>query len=120
MNMNQKGKKEVKKKRVVPFLNYTVNNFSEYDEISEMPQTIKIIFDNMLEAIKFSMEKNKEEADIFKLNEDSAVSLSKKKWSAALEKAIEFYSKSDVEDYEKCKQCQDIIKKVNCEERIQS
>ena len=120
MNMNQKGKKEVKKKRVVPFLNYTVNNFSEYNEISEMPQTRKIVFDNMVEAIKFSIEKNKEEAEIFKLNEDSAVSLNKKKWGAALEKAIEFYSEPDMEDYEKCKQCKDIIEKIGYGKAIQS
>lgn len=118
--MNQKGKKEVKKKRVVPYLNYAVNNFSEYDEISTMPQTRKIVFDNMLDAIKFSIEKNKEEAEIFKLSQESAVSLNKKKWGPALEKAIEFYSEPDLEDYEKCKQCQDIIKRIGYGKRVQS
>jgi hypothetical protein len=120
MKMNQKRKKEAKKKRVVPFLNYTVNEFQEYDIISSMPETRKIVFDNMLEAIKFSLEKNKEEAEIFKLNEDSAVSLNKKKWGVALEKAIEFYSDPELEDYEKCIQCKEIMKTIGYEEGVRS
>lgn len=118
--MNQKNKKEVKKKRVVPFLTYTVNSFSEYDQISSLPQTRKIVFDNMVDAIKFSLEKNREEAEIFKLNEDSSVSLNKKKWAAALEKAIEFYSDPEREDYERCIQCKNILEKICYEKRIQS
>lgn len=118
--MNQKRKKEVKKKRTVPFLNYTVNEFSEYKEISLMPETQKIVFDNMLEAIKFSIDSKKESADIFKLNEESAVSLSKDKWIPSLERAIEFYSNPEREDYEKCNQCKDIIEKVSYEQRIRS
>jgi len=118
--MDQKRKKEVKKKRLVPFLNYTVNEFSEYKEISQMPETQKIVFDNMIEAIKFSLESKKESADIFKLNEDSAVSLSKDKWIPSLEKAITFYSDPEREDYEKCNQCIELIEKMSYEKRIRS
>jgi hypothetical protein len=110
--MNQKGKKEVKKKRVVPFLSYSVREFSEYDQISEMPETQQIVFDNLIEAISFSVSKNKEQADIFKLTENNSVSLSKDKWVGALNKAIEFYSDPEMENYEKCKQCKDIIDKL--------
>jgi 7-cyano-7-deazaguanine synthase in queuosine biosynthesis len=120
MRMNQKRKKEVKKKRVVPFLNYTVNDFQEYDIISTMPETRKVVFDNMIEAIKFSLEKNKEEAEIFKLNENSAVSLNKKKWGPALEKAIEFYADPEREDYDKCKQCKEIMETIGYGERVRS
>lgn len=115
MNMNQKGKKEVKKKRVVPFLNYTVRDFSDYSEISAMPETQKIVFDNLIEAIKFSIQKKKDYAEIFKLSEDSSVSLSKDKWEPALRKAIEYYSRPEMEDYEKCKQCTDIIDNLSYE-----
>jgi hypothetical protein len=110
--MNQKGKKQSVKKRVVPFLNYTVRNFSDYNEISDMAETQKIIFDNLVEAINFSVSKNKNQADIFKLNEDVCVTLEKEKWATSLKKAIEFYSSTEVEDYEKCKQCRDIIEKI--------
>lgn len=111
--MNQKGKKQMVKKRVVPFLNYAVRNFSDYNDISDMGETQKIIFDNLVEAITFSLSKNKNQADIFKLNEDFCVTLEKEKWATSLQKAIEFYSSSDVEDYEKCKQCRDIIEKLS-------
>jgi hypothetical protein len=110
--MNQKGKKEVKKKRVVPFLNYSVRNFNDYDEISAMSETHQIVFDNLIEAIKFSVSKNKQEAEIFKLSEDFAVTLHKEKWASALRKAIDFYSEEGREDYEKCKQCSDLIEKL--------
>lgn len=118
--MNKKKDRKVAKKRVVPFLNYTVRDFSDYSEISDMPETQKIVFDNLIEAIKFSLQKNKSNAEIFKLNEDVYVSLSKDKWEPALKKAIEYYSRPEMEDYEKCKQCTDIIEKLCYEERIRS
>lgn len=110
--MNQKGKKEANKKRVVPFLNYAVRNFTDYDEISSMSETQKIVFDNLIEAITFSLSKNKVEAEIFKLSDEFAVTLKKEKWASALRKAIDFYSAEGREDYEKCKQCRDIIERL--------
>jgi len=114
--MNQKRNKEVKKKRTVPFLNYTVREFSEYDEISTMSETKKIVFDNLIDAINFSIQKKKEYAEIFKVSEDNSVSLNKENWIPAIEKAIEFYA--ELEDYEKCKQCTDIIQTVSYEKGI--
>jgi hypothetical protein len=116
--MNQKRNKEVKKKRTVPFLNYTVRDFSDYSEISMMSETQKIVFDNLIDAINFSIQKKKEYAEIFKLSEDSSVSLSKDNWTSAIEKAIDFYA--ELEDYEKCKQCKDIIQSISYEKRIRS
>lgn len=118
MDMNQKRNKEVKKKRTVPFLNYTVRDFSDYNEISEMHETQKIVFDNLIEAIKFSIQKKKDYAEIFKLSEDNSVSLTKDNWVSAIEKAIEFYA--ELEDYEKCKQCTEIIQTVSYEKGIRS
>jgi hypothetical protein len=114
--MDQKRNKEVKKKRTVPFLNYTVRDFSDYSEISMMSETQKIVFDNLIDAISFSIQKKKEYAEIFKLSEDSSVSLNKDNWISAVEKAIEFYA--ELEDYEKCKQCTEIIQTVSYEKRI--
>jgi hypothetical protein len=118
MDMNQKRNKELKKKRTVPFLNYTVRDFSDYSEISSMPETQKIVFDNLIDAINFSIQKKKEYAEIFKVSEDNSVSLSKDNWVPAVEKAIEFYA--ELEDYEKCKQCKDIIQTVSYEKGIRS
>lgn len=111
--MEQKRKKAAKKKRVVPFLNYSVRDFSEYDIITSMPETQKIVFDNLIEAIKFSLEKNKDHADIFKISDEYCVSLEKDKWKDALQQAIAFYASEEYEDYEKCKQCCDIIEKCS-------
>jgi len=107
--MNQKGKTATKKKRVVPFLNYSIRHFNEYSLITDMPETQKIVFDTLVDAIKFSVEKNKQEAEIFKLNPEFCVTLNRDKWKSSLKKAIEFYSAEDREDYEKCKQCKDLI-----------
>ena len=116
--MNKKGNKSVKTKRTVPFLNYGVQDFTDYNYIAGMHETKKIVFDNLIEAIKFSVSRKKQEADLFKLNDDVCVSLNKEKWPATLKKAMEFYSSEQIEDYEKCKQCQELIEKCYYEKRV--
>lgn len=105
-------KRNKSKKRIVPFLHYTVRDFYEYDQLSEMNETKDVVFKNLYEAIKHSLQAKKETADIFMINNDEYVALNRDKWKNSLEKAIQFYSQEEIQDYESCKLYQDLINKL--------
>lgn len=105
-------------KRTVPTLNYYVNSFSDYKTISNMQDTRKLVFNNLIEAIEDSMRSKKNEASIFMLDYDHYVSLNKRSWTKSLKTAIEFFSSEGVEEYEVCKKCVDLIRKIESEEKI--
>ena len=46
------------------------------------------------------------------INNEEYVVLNKDKWKNSLEKAIQFYSQEEIQDYESCKLCQDLINKL--------
>jgi len=96
----------------VPILPYTARVFYEYDQLSEMNETKEVVFKNLYEAIKHSIQSKKETADIFMINNEEYVVLNKDKWKNSLEKAIQFYSQEEIQDYESCKLCQDLINKL--------
>jgi len=107
-------KKSVRiKKRVVPLLEYAVSDFEDYEVVAQMPQTKKIVFDNVIEAISDSVRSKKATADIFMVDMSSCVTLEKDKWEKSLKSAIEFFSAEDLEDYESCKKCQELIKEIS-------
>ena len=105
-------KRNKSKKRIVPFLHYTVRDFYEYDQLSEMNETKDVVFKNLYEAISHSLKVKKETADIFMINNDEYVVLNKDKWKKSLENAIQFYSQEEIQDYESCKLCQELINKL--------
>lgn len=105
-------KKQIPKRRIVPILNYNVSSFKEYEIIAESSETKKIVFLNLVEAIHNSMSYNKKTADIFLLDEENYVSLDKDQWKACLDNAIQFFSSEEVEDYESCHKCQQILKNL--------
>jgi len=105
-------KRNKSKKRTVPFIHYTVRDFYEYDQLSEMNETKDVVIKNYFYAIKHSIQAKKETADIFMINNEEYVVLNKDKWKNSLEKAIQFYSQEEIQDYESCKLCQDLINKL--------
>jgi homoaconitase/3-isopropylmalate dehydratase large subunit len=105
-------------KRTVPTLNYSVNSFSDYQTISNMQDTRKLVFNNLIEAIEDSMRSKKNEASIFMIDYDHYVSLNKKSWKKSLKTAIEFFSSEGIEEYEICKKCVDLIHKIESDEKI--
>lgn len=100
------------RKRVVPLLEYAVADFEDYEEVASMPQTKKVVFENVIEAITDSIRTKKAVADIFMIDRDVCVTLEKDKWASSLNSAIEFFSAEDLEDYESCKKCQELIKEI--------
>jgi hypothetical protein len=108
----EKKKRSKHKKRIVPFLNYNVRDFSDYDTLSKTTELKKIVFSSLYEAIKDSIACRKENADIFMINQDEYVVLNKDKWKDSLQKAIEFFSTEEIQDYESCKLCKDLINKL--------
>lgn len=105
-------------KRTVPTLNYSVNSFSDYQTISNMQDTRKLVFNNLIEAIEDSMRSKKNEASIFMIDYDHYVSLNKKSWKKSLKTAIDFFSSEGIEEYEICKKCVDLIHKIEFDEKI--
>lgn len=110
--MARKNKQKIKR-RIVPILNYNANSPKEYEAISDSNETKKIVFSNLIDAIRSSVNYNKKTADIFLLDEDNYVSLDKDKWKSSLKNAIEFFSSEEIEDYESCHKCQEILKSLD-------
>jgi hypothetical protein len=108
----EKKTRNKSKKRIVPFLHYTVRDFYEYDQLSEMNETKEVVFQNLYEAVTHSIKTKKDTADIFMINSDEYVVLNKDKWKKSLENAIQFYSQEEIQDYESCKLFQELINKL--------
>lgn len=102
-----------KSKRTVPVLHYTVRSFKEYEIIADLPGTKELVFSNLIAAISESIENKKQAADIFLVDYDNYISLKKNSWEHSLNKAIEYYSSDEVEDYEMCQKCINLINKIN-------
>jgi hypothetical protein len=104
-------KKQQPKKKRTPLLNFNINRFSDYEELTELSETKKKIYKRLVEAIQQSLEKKTEIAEIFQINNSSSILLLEKhKWKESLQRAIEFYSEN--EDYDSCIKCRDIINKL--------
>jgi hypothetical protein len=44
---------------------------------------------------------------------DHLLTLEKNKWGTSLQNAIEFFSSEDIQDYETCQRCVQLIEKIN-------
>jgi len=108
-------KKQRPNRRIVPFLSYNVSSFKEYELIADSPETKKVVFNNLIDAIYNSMSYNKTTADIFLVDEENYVSLEREQWKDSLANAISFFSSEEVEDYESCHKCQQILKNLENE-----
>lgn len=102
-----------KSKRIVPILQYSVRSFKEYEIIADLPGTKELVFSNLVAAISESIETKKKAADIFLVDYDNYISLKRNSWENSLNKAIEYYSSIEVEDYEMCQKCINLINKIN-------
>lgn len=91
--------------------------FSGEITIDEILQDYKIeIYDNILSSIKENYKKN-EISDINVVNitinsKEHVWNLSKDSFILILNKCIDFYKSPDLEEYEKCQECLNIIKKL--------
>lgn len=101
--------KRKNKKRIVPLLKYNVRGFSDYQLLCNSIDTKKLVFKNLIDAIEDSINNRKKDASIFMIDFDHYVSLNNKNWKKSLNSAIEFFSSEEVEDYESCKKCVDLI-----------
>lgn len=98
-------------KKKIPFINYSITRLEDYELISSMPQTKKIIFDRLLECVSDGVKANKDSIDIFKIYDtNQVIILEKEKWRDSLENAILFYIEQ--EDYEKCAECKKLIDNI--------
>lgn len=100
-------------KRIIPILKYNVRSFNEYQVLCESTETKKIVYKGLIDAIEDSINRNKKEASIFMLDLDHYVSLNNKNWKSALTTAMNYFSSEEVENYEMCQKCVDLISKID-------
>lgn len=93
----------------IPIIKYNAYKIEDFEQITFMKETKKKIFDRLFICIKQAIKSKKKSIDIFKIeNSDKILSLDKGKWKESLTNAINFYS--EIEDFEKCIACQELIK----------
>ena len=98
-------------KRKTKFLHLGVNKIEDYQFHVQSDDTRSVIFSNLIESIKYGVEKNKAQVDLFIVDQGQmVVTLSKDKWKDSLKTAMKFYSKKS--EYEKCIDCQELINLV--------
>jgi sRNA-binding regulator protein Hfq len=100
-------------KRIIPILKYNVRSFNEYQVLCDSTDTKKIVYKGLIDAIEDSIKRNKKEASIFMIDVDHYVSLNNKNWKSALINAIDFYSSEEIENYEMCQKCVDLINSID-------
>lgn len=109
--MTKNKVKNIRKK--TPILSYSINTIKDYEKLTELDSTKSKIFDHLVDAVSYGLSKKMKKVDIFKIqNSDMCISLDKTKWKSSLEEAIKFYSNENIQNYEKCIECQEIINKI--------
>lgn len=100
-----------KVKRNLKFLHLRVNKVEDYQVHVDSDLTKAVIFSNLLESIKYGVEENKKEVELFLVDEGKCVvSLPRDKWKSTLKTALKYYSAKS--EYEKCIDCQELINLV--------
>lgn len=112
--VSAKSKQKKTIKRVVPPVVFNVRNVGEYAVYAAADNTQDFIFSLTIDTIKHGIAEGKQTADIFSLRgkdeHNNIISLPRKEWKKALQKAINFYSRHKA--YEKCIDCQQLISAI--------
>ena len=76
-------------------------------------QNKDVVYSALLDSIeKHYLDLQKNNVDVLKIsdeNDTTQISLPRKDWVKGLKKAIKYFEKPKIEQYEKCKRCLDII-----------
>tara|TARA_B100000963_G_scaffold176268_1_gene153306 strand:- start:9920 stop:10222 length:303 start_codon:yes stop_codon:yes gene_type:complete len=85
--------------------NETLGNF--------LVQNKDVVYSALLDSIeKHYLDLNKNNVDVLKIrarDKTTHITLLRKDWARGLKKAIKYFEKPNIEQYEKCKRCLDII-----------
>lgn len=88
----------------------------DYEEGDSLESIFKqhkdVVYNRIFDSIKFGINNNLKEVVIFELGDTSTyLDLMKEDWINSLNNCLFYFS--EVEDYEKCLECQNLIKKIN-------
>jgi hypothetical protein len=101
-----------KSKRKIPNLNISVNGAYQLDCLLDHPDFNRVIFNEIVTAVKEGIENKKSTVTLFEINESGfVVDLDKENWNSSLDSAISFFEKQ--ENYEKCHECSNLKNQIN-------
>ena len=106
-----KKRTQIKKKRRVPFISFVIQNFNDYEAITNNDDFKCYIYENLIVATQDVIDRKLDEAELFLIeNTDICLTITKKDLKTSLLNAIEYYSKK--EQYRECSECRDLIEKL--------
>ena len=102
------------KRRKIPTLKLSMSSDADYSEIINVPGVKEVVIDELVFAIKEGVLKKKKSVSLFALADTNYyIEIEKEQWEPSLNNALNYYV--DVEDYNKCIECRDILKKLSYE-----
>jgi hypothetical protein len=75
----------------------------------ESKESKQVVFKTLVESVEDGIKNKKSNAEIFMLDKEHLLVLNKLRWRNSLLKAVEFFSSEDIENYEMCKRCKDLM-----------
>lgn len=103
---------EKMKKRLVPLFKVAIDPDTDYTQLVNMPDVEDAVMKEVVIAIKDGLHKRKRSISLFNVSYTQySIEIEKSQWSIALEKAIKYHENR--ENYEKCAECRDLIKKLS-------
>jgi len=101
-------------RRKIPKFKLSIVPNMDYSQIISIPGVKELIMDELLKAIKDGVNNKRKSISLFSLaNTDYYIELEKNQWSLSLQKALDHYV--ELEDYNKCIECRDLIKQISYE-----
>ncbi len=101
-----------KEKRKLPLIEYKIRDFRDYQDITDQTFIRKMVYDNLIDSIQYSIRNNKKDAELLQLaNTDNIICLDKKDWKEPLTTAMSFYIENG-ENYERCIEIKQILNKI--------
>lgn len=105
------SKKTKRVKREAPMFIMRARCEDDVVALEANPDMNKLVFNGALGAIQYAVAENKDEAEVFKLQDNkSVVCLHKLQWKPVLTEAMHFYAEHDV--YDKAIECQSLLQLI--------
>jgi hypothetical protein len=103
------------KKRKIPILKLSISSDTDYSEMINIPGVKDVVIDELVLAIKEGVLNKKKSISLFALaNTEYYINVDKEQWNASLNNALNYYV--NIENYNKCIECRDIINQLSYEQ----
>jgi hypothetical protein len=103
------------KRRKIPTLKLSMSSDIDYSEIIKIPGVADTVMEELVLAIKEGVTNKKKSISLFALADtDYYINIEKEQWVMSLNNALHYYV--EIEDYNKCIECRDILNKLSYEQ----